>query len=151
MHSTVQLFRLTPLLLLALTLVARPAQAQELAPKRPVMEHVFFNVVWGASVGALIGASSASLAAGQEARPKDLRENTITGATIGSLLGATVGVWLIFNGVTFDPDRSLLFGGLGPVAQNSYRPPTPPLVLESAPGHPFRITGFKALLLDLSF
>jgi hypothetical protein len=139
-------------LVLALTLgAARPASAQALGPPQPVMQNVFFNVVWGAGVGALLGASAASLAAGQQTKPKDLRDNVITGATMGSIAGAAAGVWLLFNGVTFDPDRSLLFGGGGPVAMNPYRPYTPPLVLVSPPGQPFKISGFKALVLDLSF
>ena len=152
--------RLNPLpaqMLLALALVlalslgfARPASAQALAPQQPVMQNVFLNVVWGAGVGALLGASSASLASGQETKPAHLRDNVITGATLGSLVGVAAGVWLLFNGVTFDADRSLLFGG-GPMAQNLFRPYTPPLVLESSPGQPFKITGFKALVLDLSF
>ena len=151
MQSTIRLIKLTPLLLLALALASRPAGAQELGPRTPVMQNVFFNVVWGAGVGALLGASAAGLAAGETTKPANLRENVITGATLGSLIGASAGIWLLFNGITFDPDRSLLFGGVGPMAYNPYRPNTPPLVLESSPGQPFRITGFKALVLDLSF
>lgn len=150
-------FALAPWLaaLAVLAVLAAPrdvfAQGLEGAPlgKPPVMQTVFFNVVWGAGTGALLGAASASLAAGAATEPANLREEVITGATLGSVLGAGVGIWLVFNGITFDPDRSLLFGS--PIAANRFRPNTPPLVFTSEPGKPFSITGVKALVLDLSF
>jgi hypothetical protein len=114
------------------------------------MQNVFFNVVWGAGVGALIGASSASLASGTATQPKDLRDNVVTGATVGSVIGLGVGVWLLFNGVSFDPSRSLLFGS-GMADANGMPSYSPPLVLVSKPGEPFRITGFKALVFHKEF
>jgi hypothetical protein len=149
------LIRVTTVLLLAAwALSAQPASAQDLgggAPlgKPPVMQTVFFNVVWGAGTGALLGAASASLSAGSATDPENLRTEVITGATLGSVVGAAVGIWLVFNGITFDADRSLLFGS--GLAANPYRPNTPPLVFTSEPGRPFSISGFKALVLDLSF
>lgn len=151
MRLTIRSGFLIALLLMALAAPARHGSAQEAAPigKPPVMQSVFFNVVWGAGTGALLGAASASLQAGSATKPDNLREEMITGATLGSMIGAGVGIWLIFNGITFDPDRSLIFGTT--LAGNPYRPATPPLVFTSAPGKPFSITGVKALVLDLSF
>jgi hypothetical protein len=114
------------------------------------MENVFYNVVWGAGAGALLGASSAALASGDATQPKNLRENVITAATLGSIAGLGVGVWLLFNGITFDPARSLLFGQ-GVAASGAAPDFVPPLVLETKPGEPFRITGFKALVFRRDF
>ena len=148
------LFKLSALLTVltfALALTGRPVFAQEAVQGRPpVMENVFFNVVWGAGVGALIGASSASLASGTATQPKNLRENVITGATVGSVAGLGIGVWLLFNGISFDSSRSLLFGS-GMADANGVPTYTPPLVLETKPGEPFRITGFKALVFHKNF
>lgn len=148
------LFSMRVTIALMLALLSGSAQwvsAQQMSPvgRPPVMQTVFFNVVWGAGTGALLGAASASLQAGAATKPDNLREEVITAATLGSIVGAGVGIWLVFNGITFDPDRSLLFGS--GLSYNPYRPATPPLVLTSSPGNLFAITGFKALVLDLSF
>ena len=144
-------------LVLAATLAQFPAQvrAQELG-EPPVMENSFFNVVWGSAVGAMLGAASIAVGSGTESKSDLLRENAITGATAGGLIGLGIGIWLTFNGITFDPDRSLLFrtaavGGsqdAGRFAAQTYRPP---IEIETAPDEPFRITGAKALIFDWRF
>jgi len=148
------LFKLSALLTVlsfALAFTGRPVFAQQAVPgNRPVMENVFFNVVWGAGVGALLGAASASLSSGSSAIPPSMRDNVVTGATMGSVVGLGVGVWLLFNGVTFDSNRSLLFGSAA-VDANGIPTYTPPLVLDTKPGEPFRITGFKALVFNKHF
>jgi hypothetical protein len=151
MTSLIKLSALLTVLSIALALTGGPALAQQsVVGKPPVMQNVFFNVVWGAGTGALIGASSAALASGRTLQPKNLRENVVTGATLGSVAGLGVGVWLLFNGVSFDSSRSLLFG-TGMADANGVPTFTPPLVLESKPGEPFRITGFKALVFHKEF
>lgn len=151
---------LRPALLLAVLvlLAVPPARAQRPlqapggpARETPVMRTVFFNVFWGSATGALLGAASASMASPDKEAPVRLRETAITGASAGALFGLGVGVWLVFNGVTFDPNRSLLFGGGTLVDGRPVRPPTPPVVLETDPQNPGRVTGFKALVLDLRF
>jgi hypothetical protein len=148
------LFKLSAILMVAAFLFPITGKTvfaqQAITGKPPVMENVFFNVVWGAGMGALIGVSSAALASGKASQPKDLRGNVITGATLGSVVGLGVGVWLLFNGVTFDPSRSLLFGS-GVADADGVPMFSPPLVLESKPGEPFRITGFKALVFHKEF
>ncbi len=148
--------RLILLLLLPLMVLAvaeRHAFAQALMQEKPVMENVFFNVFWGSATGALLGAASASVAADQKDKPKGLRESIVTGATFGGVAGLAAGVWLLFNGITFDPSRSLFFGGVAPLAQNDSGQPTftPPIVFLAEGRNPNRITGFKALIIDLKF
>ncbi|MCH8842423.1 MAG: hypothetical protein IID61_05525 [SAR324 cluster bacterium] len=148
--------RLILLLLLPLTLLAvteQPAFAQAVMREKPVMENVFFNVFWGSATGALLGAALSSIAADQKDKPTQLRESIVQGATFGGVAGLAAGIWLLFNGITFDPDRSLFFRGAGPVVQADSGPPifTPPIVFLAEGKNPNRITGFKALVLDLKF
>ncbi|MEE8555922.1 MAG: hypothetical protein V3T00_08665, partial [bacterium] len=78
-------------LLLTLSILSTGAQAQVTRDK-PVMENTFFNVVWGSAVGGVLGAASAAVGGGAQTSPKNLRENAITGATIGGIIGLGVGV-----------------------------------------------------------
>ncbi len=139
-------------LLLTLSILSTGAQAQ-VTREKPVMENTFFNVVWGSATGGVLGAASAALGGGTATSPKSLRENAITGATVGGIIGLGIGVWLTFNGVTFDPDRSLLFGSVTPELREGVvvETFTPPLVIETEPGKPFHITGVKALVFFLKF
>lgn len=127
-----------------------PGAVAQVTREKPVMQNTFFNVIWGSAAGALLGASSAALGPGTDVSPAVLRESVITGATAGGVLGLGIGIWLTFNGITFDPDRSLIFGSLGP-GPTASQGLLPPLVIETEPGKPFHITGAKALILDLRF
>jgi len=140
---------------LALSLLAAPltmAQQQE----KPVMENVFFNVVWGSATGALLGASAAVIGSEDKRRPNNLRSSMFQGATAGGLIGLGVGIWLIFTGITFDPATSTIIladAETPPDGQIFARTPTRALPLEliTAKDDPSQITGFKALVLDLKF
>lgn len=148
--------RLILLLLLPLTLLAvteRHVFAQAIPREKPVMENVFFNVFWGSATGALLGVASASIAAKDKDKPDQLRESIVTGATFGGVVGLATGIWLLFNGITFDPDRSLFFRGAVPLAQADSGQPTftPPIVFLTEGKNPNRITGFKALVFYLKF
>jgi hypothetical protein len=147
-----------PALVLAL---AAPAFAQQ---KKAVMENVFYNVVWGSATGALLGAALAVTGSSDKTNPADVRGSAFQGATVGGLIGYGLGVWLLFNNVTFDPQGSTLTAlpdGSPDVAQAAARReaeiqllaalPPPLFTLETSPTHPGRITGFKALVVDLRF
>ena len=143
-----------------------PAQAQQLptGPK-PVMENVFFNVVWGSAAGALLGAAMAVTGSKDKSQPTGVREGGFQGATGGGVIGLGLGIWLVFTGITFDPNQSTLvqtpvaalgtgdgFGGGGgggmslQAASNLL-----PFSLETSPDNPLQITGIKARLFNLNF
>ncbi len=127
-----------------------PAQAQE--PPKPVMQNVFFNVIWGSAVGATLGVAAAVIASSNKSAPSDARNSTITGATTGGVLGLGVALFLVYQGITFDPGSSTFTGAGGPpplppLAQLS----TPPFMLITSRDDPRRITGFTARVLDLKF
>jgi len=140
------------LVLLALLLaLALPAAAQQ-GPK-PVMENVFYNVVWGSAAGAIAGASIAVIGSRDKTRPDRVRESAFEGATGGGLLGLGIGVYLVYAGITFDPAGATLFS-----VREASAPATATLAerrpyfeLETASASSLQITGFKALLLDLKF
>lgn len=138
---------------LALCLLAAPAQAQVPQGEKPVMQNIFFNVFWGSAAGALLGAAAASTASSSKESPDKLRDTVIQGATLGGIAGLAAGVWLIFNGITFNPDRSLLFGGALPLADSGQRPPLfePPIVFLAEKKNPLRITGLKARIFAIRF
>ena len=140
---------------------AIPVHAQQ---RKPVMENVFYNVVWGSATGALIGAALAVMGASDKTNPGDLRIAAFQGATAGGLIGYGVGVWLVFSGITFDPQGSTLTGtpddasyvaqaspGHEAIAAEFTMPPTPLFTLETSATIPHKITGFKALVVDLRF
>ena len=127
-----------------------PAQAQDV-PK-PVMQNVFFNVIWGSAVGATLGVAAAVIAGSDKSAPSNVRDSTITGATAGGVVGLGVALFLVYQGITFDPGTSSFTGAGGPppmptLAQLS----TPPFMLITARDDPRRITGFTARVLDLKF
>lgn len=127
-----------------------PARAQE--PPAPVMQNVFFNVVWGSALGATLGVASAVLSSEDKSSPTGVRSGAFSGATAGGIVGLGIGLYLVYQGVTFDPAASSFQGVGGP-------PPLPPLALlrdppfrlVTAPGNPLRITGFTARVIDLRF
>jgi hypothetical protein len=141
----------------------------------PVMENVFYNVVWGSAVGALIGIASAVEGSKDKTNPDNFRGAAFQGATLGGVIGIGVAVWLVYAGITFDPAGSTITGATVPAAPGDplvYQPKDltpapgdppepavflaragslPPFALETAPGQPGRITGFRALVMDLRF
>jgi len=143
------------LLLLVLLTGSGTAFAQEEMPK-PVMENVFFNVVWGSAFGATLGVAAAIIAAENKTQPADGRQSAFNGATLGGLIGLGMGLYLVYKGITFDERAS----GLNLVGQNESAPQPPPPVflaglppfqLESESGQPWKINGFKARVLNMSF
>jgi hypothetical protein len=135
---------------------AAPASAQDVGPK-PVMQNVFFNVVWGSATGAALGFASAILAASDKSNPQNVRGQAFQGATLGGLIGLGVGVYLVYSGITFDPTGSTLTGQNDPsgrpelFAALAEQPVTPLFTFETSPQHPDRITGFKALVVNFRF
>lgn len=156
--------------------LAAPVSAQDQAPpprESPVMQNVFFNVVWGSALGATLGLAAATESSSNKTKPINPQGSMFEGATIGGVLGLGVGVWLVYAGITFDPAGSTLFSQNDKVADPvAYAPkdlrPNPaeghtprfdsamapaPLAFsfETAPGQPGKITGFRAQVVGLRF
>lgn len=140
-------------LLIALLLAAPVAYAQQVPPgQKPVMENVFFNVVWGSLFGIVLGSASAVIESDRKTAPTDIRRKVFSGATVGGLIGLGVGLWLVGAGVTFEEQGTLIFSGQDP--QDYARPiaSSPlPFTLETATEGGFRITGIRATVLDIRF
>lgn len=122
-------------------------------PGQPVMQNVFFNVVWGSALGATLGVASAVLASSNKAAPNDVRQGAFNGATAGGLIGLGLALYFVYNGITLDPAGAVIhFAQRDPpsgpaVAQAEL----PPFSLVTAPGNPHRITGFSARVINLRF
>jgi hypothetical protein len=103
---------------------------------QPPMENVFFNVLWGSLTGGMLMMGWATL---DDETPTEERYTTsnmtnqfLTGATYGGLLGLVAGIYLSFQGITFDenltkiavlqPPRKDYF----PTARYSNQPPGAP-------------------------
>jgi hypothetical protein len=132
-------------------LMQAPAYAQQ--QQKPVMENVFYNVVWGSVLGATIGLAGAIIASPDKSSPTNVRESVFTGATGGGLIGLGLALYLVYQGITFDPANST-FTGIGGEPQPL--PPIakfedPPFKLIVSSENPHRITGFSARVLDLKF
>ena len=144
-------------LLVLLALLARTAPvARAQAVQKPVMENVFFNVVWGSAWGATMGLAAAVIGSPEKSKPTNVRVSVFNGATLGGVLGLGAGLYLVFQGITFDPEGSTLTQGLvGQFSPGTYRSgfmaELPPLVLNTEPGNPFRITGILARVVNLRF
>ena len=146
--------------LLALSLIltvgwALPTLAQEGAQK-PVMENVFFNVVWGSATGALLGAGIAVTDSKDKSNPDGVRSAVFQGATGGGIIGLGVGIWLVFSGITFDPGQSTIFPQDFSLAHedsgaSSGLAASAPFSFQTSPGNPLQITGFKARVLNWKF
>lgn len=84
--------------------------ADPTAGKQPAMENVFFNVLWGSFAGGVLYAGVSMLDENTPASEKysanHLYERFFIGATAGGFLGLAVGVYLSFNNVEFDANRS---------------------------------------------
>jgi len=169
---------LAPLTLLMLELMIGPALAQDdqtppPKPRQPVMQNVFYNVVWGSAFGALLGFASAIESSSDKTQPLNARGAAFEGATIGGLIGLGVGIWLVYGGITFDPNGSTIVDanpmGAEPLAYapKDFTPAPnaepamvfgtaamdvrPPFALETAAGQPGKVTGFRANVVDLRF
>ena len=141
------------LLLLAQLVLAPVGLAQEVptGPK-PVMENVFFNVMWGSLVGGLLAAGITIIGSEEKSSPDDVSDKVFEGLTFGGVLGLGLGLWLVTTGVSFHPEQSLFFGeNTVPQAPLFAAPKLPPFVFETRREGPFRISGFRATVLDLKF
>jgi len=149
---------LVPLLIVT---IATPAFAQQ---KKPVMENVFYNVVWGSAFGAILGAAISIAGSENKSSPSNFRESLFQGATLGGVIGYGVGVWMAFSGINFEPKGATLLSDLpdpaGEVVQTftpdepvavSIAMPPPLFTLETSQSGPVRITGVKALVMNLRF
>lgn len=149
-------------------------QAAGQAPRgqTPVMQNVFFNVVYGSAVGALIGLAFAVEASSDKTQPTNTRGASFQGATIGGLVGLGVGLWLVYGGITFDPASLIVRDGPTPggdpvalqprdlkpapgeqviLTATTFTSAMAPFALETAPQDPSRVTGFRALVMDVRF
>lgn len=148
-------FTIAKILLLALALLmfaAGPAAAQQ--AKKPVMENVFFNVIWGSAGGALLGLSFAVIGSSDHSQPDNARSTAFTGATVGGMVGLGLGLYLIFQGITFDQLGTTVLGATVQAEPPSWPPlamELPPFGLITDPGNARRITGFQARVLDIRF
>lgn len=67
-------------------------------PRKPVMESVFWNTFMGSIWGGVMGVAyvnSGNIESNEE-------EVIFTGITVGSVLGYGIGIFLVFQGITFD-------------------------------------------------
>ncbi len=118
---------------------------------KPVMENIFFNVVWGSLFGMVLGAATAVIESDRKTSPTDIRSRTFGGATFGGLVGLGVGLWLVTSGVTF-ADSSTLFTEVRPDGfERPVAAASPPFALETSRGGSFRVTGFRATVFSLKF
>lgn len=147
MRPLTRWIKITLLALLLPLAAAAPVGAQ--IAEKPVMENVFFNVVWGSAAGALVGGAAAIIGSKDKSNPTNLGGSAFQGATIGGIIGLGVGLWLVYAGITFDEsavitsttsDSSTMLAGL-----------EPPFKLISEPGEPGRISGFSAQVFSLRF
>lgn len=124
--------------------------------EKPVMENVFFNVVWGSAWGSTVGLAAAVIGSSDKSQPSNVRTSVFNGATVGGLIGLGAGLYLVFQGITFDPDSATLSQGM--IGQATPTPSrwgawafSPPVVLFSEPGNPFHVTGWMARVVNLRF
>jgi hypothetical protein len=147
--------KLVACLLIALIVSGPVVFAQEgPAPmsRKPVMENVFFNVVWGSLFGIVLGAAAAVIESDDKTAPEGIRKQVFGGATAGGIIGLGIGLWVVASGITFEPEGTLLFssrdpdGFARPVASRA-----PPFSLQTSADGDFRVTGFRATVLDIRF
>lgn len=138
-------------------------------PQKPIMENVFYNVLWGSLFGAIV-ATGVSAAETKGVLPSDFSEKLYTGATYGGLLGLIAGVWLSSEGIYYKEKDVLFYENwdryfnprkwqreqlqkqkLNPRASLPSPPLAPPIVLETTTSGPFRITGISARVLHFKF
>lgn len=140
------------MLLVFLVLQVSAAPAALAQQRKPVMENVFFNVIWGSALGGVLGLASAIISADDHSAPEDARSAGFSGATVGGLVGLGIGLWVIFQGTTFE-------GAEIRIAENGLPVPKfphtiavePPLVFLTSPKNPSKIIGFRATLFRMKF
>ncbi len=144
------------ILICALVLACAGSQAFAQRGQAPVMENVFFNVVWGSAFGAILGVAVAVIGAEDKSAPEDARNAAFSGATAGGLIGLGLGLWVVYQGTTFEgADQPLVHNDPGPkiprARAQALAMAEPPLVLLSSPERPHRITGFRATVFRMRF
>lgn len=86
--------------------------APEIVTQRPQppMQNVFFNVLWGSLAGGVLMMGWAAL---DDTLPTDERYTVsnmstqfLAGATYGGILGLAAGIYISFQGITFDENRT---------------------------------------------
>ena len=143
--------------LLAAQLMLAPLATAQQAPlqqkEKPVMENVFFNVVWGSIFGTLLALSVSVVEAERPTAPEDSGKTAFEGATVGGILGLATGLFLVATGASFDPEQVLLLARNEPAPLGNFVAlhPAMPCVLETSHNQSFRITGFRATVLNLKF
>lgn len=143
--------------LLAAQLMLAPlagAQQAGLPPsEKPVMENVFFNVVWGSIFGTVLALSVAVIEADRPTAPEDSGTTAFEGATTGGIIGLAAGLFLVATGASYDPAQTLLFtrNEPDPFSNSVAFQPTMPFSFETSQTQAFRITGFRATVLELKF
>ena len=145
--------KVVALLLLVQLVLAPMGFAQEVpAGPQPVMENVFFNVVWGSVMGGLLATSVAIIGSEVKSSPDDVSDKVFEGLTWGGVLGLGLGIWLVTTGISFHPEQSLFFGENAPPQAPLFAAPRlPPIVFETRREGSFRISGFRATVLNLKF
>ncbi|MCZ6472381.1 MAG: hypothetical protein O6934_02990 [SAR324 cluster bacterium] len=126
---------------------------------KPVMENIFFNVLWGSIFGLILGGAVAVIASEKPTAPEGFSDSATEGATAGGIVGLATGLFLVTSGITFDPNASLIFSRNDRGIEDPFvaqRPPAIlypalPFALETSTSGPLRITGFRATVLDLKF
>ena len=151
MLRTTRTLRITAAVLVCALLGAAPTPALAQQASKPVMENVFFNVVWGSAAGALIGGALAVIGSENKEKPGDLSTAAFQGATLGGVAGLGLGIYLVFTGITFDPDRSTIINFEMPGFTGQPKLSAPPFRLLMDARHPGRVTGFSADVLNFRF
>ena len=125
------------------------SMAQE---SKPVMENVFFNVVWGSAVGAILGVAVAVIGSDDHSSPDNARTAVFTGATVGGLLGLGLGLFAVFQGATFEgSELQLADGEIQPLRSSPVVLPQPRFVFLTSPKNPRKISGFRATVFEMKF
>jgi hypothetical protein len=123
--------------------------------QQPVMQNVFFNVVWGSAFGATLGVAVAVIGSNNKSAPNAVRQSAFSGATAGGLIGLGLALYLVYQGITFDPAASTLS-----ISANDPAAPPPvqlaqagdaPFTLLTSPADPHKVTGFSARVINLKF
>ncbi len=152
MKTTAKVLIVCLMLQLSLGTAAMAQQRQTQQGRKPVMENIFFNVIWGSAVGAILGVASAIISSDDKSSPEGSRQSAFTGATIGGVLGFGLGLWLVYTGTSFE--------GAEPefVADQTYQPPPPheipaepPLVFLTSKENPLKIVGVRATVFRMKF
>ena len=140
------------MLLVSLVLQVSTGPAALAQGRKPVMENVFFNVIWGSALGGVLGLASAIISADDKSAPENARSGGFSGATVGGLVGLGVGLWVIYQGTTFEGSGVNLAenGSSSPKAPYAI-PVEPPLVFLTSPKNPSKIIGFRATLFRMKF